>query len=680
MPVQARKFNSLTSRLPVFLLAAAFAIGSAAAPASKHDRVGAQSLPPNASRIELSGLDISHFPQVSAYLDVHGPEGNFLADLTPGDLTVLEDDAPVPATELIVQKPGVRVMVAINAGPGLAIRNVQGVTRFDQVTWALQAWAERIQAGQTDEYALFVNQAGPLPFTSDPHEWLTALNAYKPDLRSVQPSLASLTQALDLSSETLPRFGMEKTILFITPVIEGDSLSAAGDLADRARQAGVHINVWMVAGGSALEAKGAIALRKMAADTGGSFFHFTGTEEFPDVEGYLQALRTIYTFGYTSRVTSGGSHSLLVRIQQGDFKASTPLMIFSIQIQAPKPMFLSPPAGITRESPKVNASGGVSSGSVGAALEPRQQTIEIMVEFPDGHPRALTAARLFVDGKLVAENTQEPFTRFTWDLSGYSQSGKHTLTAEVQDVLGLANQTIDTPVEVKVIAPIVTVVNTIQNNNMVISLAATGLAGAAMAVVLALGWRWRVRSRRTGQDSPVDNLETEGFSPKTRPGRRRSAAAEEPTRPSWAAANKLRAPRTALPERPAWPRLEALSTPAARLMRLGEDCQPLAGNPLPVASREITFGRDPALATCILDLPSVEALHARLRQADTGHFWLSDEGSVAGTWINFAPVSKEGTQIEHGDIIHIGRVAFRFQLDKPGHIRKPTIRTYKDNL
>ena len=680
MPVQARKFNTLVSRLPVLLLAAVLAVGGAAAPTWTRNGVGAQSLPPNASRIELSGLDISHFPEVSAYLDVHGPEGAFIDNLTPANLTVLEDDAPAPTLELTVQEPGVRVMVAINAGPGLAIRNVQGVTRFDQITWALQAWAERIPTGQTDEYALFDNQSGPLPFTPNPSEWLTALNAYKPDLRSVQPSLASLTQALDMSSEMLPRFGMEKTILFITPVIEGDSLSAAGDTADRARQAGIHINVWMVAGGSALESKGAIALRKMAADTGGSFFHFTGTEEFPDIEGYLKALRSIYTLRYTSQVKSGGSHSLLVRIQQGDFKASTPLMIFSIQIQEPNPIFLSPPAGITRESPAVKPSGGISSGPVGASLEPRQQTIEIMVEFPDGHPRALTAARLFVDGKLVAENTQEPFTRFTWDLSGYSQSGKHILTAEVQDVLGLANHTIDTPVEVKVVAPIVNVVNSIQNNNMVFSLAATGLAGLAMAVVLALGWRWRVRSRRAGQGSLADSMEAEGFSPKTRPSRRRSAAAEEPTRPSWAAAHKLTAPRVVLPERPVWPRPETLSAPAARLIRLGEECQPVAGNPLPVVSREITFGRDPALATCILDMPSVEALHARLRQVENGHFWLSDEGSVAGTWINFAPVSKEGTQIEHGDITHIGRAAFRFQLEKPGHIRKPTIRTYKDNL
>jgi pSer/pThr/pTyr-binding forkhead associated (FHA) protein len=61
----------------------------------------------------------------------------------------------------------------------------------------------------------------------------------------------------------------------------------------------------------------------------------------------------------------------------------------------------------------------------------------------------------------------------------------------------------------------------------------------------------------------------------------------------------------------------------------------------------------------------VDRLHARLiRQAD-GSYLLRDQGSTAGTWVNYELVSDPGVHIRHGDIIHFGRVEFRFELAEP---------------
>jgi DEAD/DEAH box helicase domain-containing protein len=48
-------------------------------------------------------------------------------------------------------------------------------------------------------------------------------------------------------------------------------------------------------------------------------------------------------------------------------------------------------------------------------------------------------------------------------------------------------------------------------------------------------------------------------------------------------------------------------------------------------------------------------------------------GSVAGTWVNYMLVPTTGTRLEHGDLIHIGRVGFRFSLREPQRVRKPVI-------
>ena len=86
----------------------------------------------------------------------------------------------------------------------------------------------------------------------------------------------------------------------------------------------------------------------------------------------------------------------------------------------------------------------------------------------------------------------------------------------------------------------------------------------------------------------------------------------------------------------------------------------------------MTFGGDAAQVTNVLDDPSVSPKHSRLLY-DDGAFIISDIQSVAGTWVNYTPVSSMGVQLEHGDLIHIGRIAFRFELSVPPEQKKPRV-------
>ena len=77
----------------------------------------------------------------------------------------------------------------------------------------------------------------------------------------------------------------------------------------------------------------------------------------------------------------------------------------------------------------------------------------MLVDFPDGQKRPLVRTALYVDGVLQAENTEPPFERFTWDLSGYTVSGQHLIRVEAQDSLGLEGSSIQVPVQVVVDLP-----------------------------------------------------------------------------------------------------------------------------------------------------------------------------------------------------------------------------------
>jgi pSer/pThr/pTyr-binding forkhead associated (FHA) protein len=86
----------------------------------------------------------------------------------------------------------------------------------------------------------------------------------------------------------------------------------------------------------------------------------------------------------------------------------------------------------------------------------------------------------------------------------------------------------------------------------------------------------------------------------------------------------------------------------------------------------MSLGRDPLKSMLVLDDPSVDPLHARV-QREGDNYRILDEGSIAGTWVNYTPVSKEGTLLEHGDLVHIGRMGFRFMLQEPTRKPKPII-------
>ncbi|MEJ2563818.1 MAG: FHA domain-containing protein, partial [Anaerolineales bacterium] len=75
---------------------------------------------------------------------------------------------------------------------------------------------------------------------------------------------------------------------------------------------------------------------------------------------------------------------------------------------------------------------------------------------------------------------------------------------------------------------------------------------------------------------------------------------------------------------------------------------------------DVILGRDPSMTPAPLLDPSVSNLHARLIRQAGGNYLLKDQGSEAGTWVNYDEVSEEGRILSHGDLIHIGRVKLRF--------------------
>lgn len=86
---------------------------------------------------------------------------------------------------------------------------------------------------------------------------------------------------------------------------------------------------------------------------------------------------------------------------------------------------------------------------------------------------------------------------------------------------------------------------------------------------------------------------------------------------------------------------------------------------------EIVFGTDPVQCTQILDDPSISSVHARIRATEDGGYLLMDAQSLAGTWVNYEPIPREGYRLMHGDMVNFGQLKYRFMLRTPPPPRTP---------
>lgn len=582
--------------------------------------------------LEISPPEVDRFPAVSFFLKAFDDAGFFITDLQPEDLQVAEDGNPLPVDSLELQQPGLQLVVAINAGLSMDFR-INEISRLEMLRAALVDWAGAQPADTPDALSLVTNTGISQLRMTSPQAWKAAFAAFTPDLTVTVVSPGVLGAALDVLTDLSPRPYMQRVVLYITSLPMGRAIEQLPAEVDRAASLDVQVHVWLVGSSTISDTYQADLLRSLAERTGGSFALFTGVEPVPDFEALLQPDRYVYRLGYTSRAGSSGDHRLAVQLERSDIVALSPETTYNITVEPPNPIFLSPPSRVARRW--VTGADGIQK------LEPTSLPLKLLVEFPDGHPRPLTFTRLYVNGEPALEVTEPPFDALVWDLTPYTESQSVTLRLEVGDSLGLSKSTIDLPVDLEV-APAVTATPPAP--------AAPVIDGIMIPVVIAGG---------------VLLIVATAFILRILAQRRQSS-----TRGMRLSKNRNDEPSLLIST---VPRLFSSPSAPARLVRLSESGNPIEGMIITFKQREVVIGSDAQKANILLENPSVDAAHARLIQEEDKSFRLMDNGSLAGTWVNYSPVGREGVLLEHGDLVHFGKLAFRFEESLPQAARQPVV-------
>ena len=593
---------------------------------------------------EIGAPDVSAFPNITTVLDVYDSNGQFVSGLLPANLNAIEDGVMRPVQTLNESPIGAQIVVGVNPGPSFDVRDGEGVSRYQRIQQTLGAWVTSLPAEPADDLSL-VTIAGPIIAHTDAQSWLASFAAYQPNFKATTPNIQPLAFAVDTALAANAQVGTKRAVLFITPHMDDPSLQEAlTNIGGRALAGHVRIFVWFIDTDLFFTHPSAVLFEALTTQTGGAYATFNGLSDLPNPENYFAPLRRVYHLTYASGLTTAGEHTLSVEATLGASRVASAPQTFTLNIQPPNPIFAALPAQITRAAPADDLFND-------KVLVPTEQTLTVIFDFPDGNPRPIVSTALYVDGLLVAENKTGALDQFTWDLSAYLESGRHTLRVTATDNLGLTGSSLDLPVDITVIRPLGGPLIVLARNRQLIIYGALGLAGLILVGTL-LGSRLRQipsASQRKAARAKYDD-------PLTQPIR--IAGIEPPTDPR----KKLRQgkPLTAGKDAP------------ARLIRLGADGQPVTSNPIPLTDSEMTLGTDPVQSSFILDEPALSPLHVRILRTESG-FTIADQNSLAGTWVNYEPVTRAGHALKHGDRVHFGNLMYRFELKDPPESTQPTI-------
>lgn len=644
----------------------------------------ADSQPPAYPLVQLYPLDPQQFPLIQTYLDVYLSPTSYLHELQPQDLAVIENGQRRAVAQLTLTEPGVQFAIAVTYGPAMGIRDALGRSRYDYLLEELSAWENIPLQDPPDDLSLIVDNGPETVHTTQWSRILQTLKDHPVELRQRQPSLQPFNRAIEVVLDPGERPQMKRAVLFITPPQPPEAIAGLQNLTAQAAQTGIRIFVWLVSAPEEADTPASRQLERLAVETGGGFFHYTGAESVPALTSLLEPLRFVYALSYQSAINSSGVYTVTVEVQREDLTAASAPQSLELHIQPPNPVFIALPARIER-MPEAQAS--KTEGQL--ALEATQpesstsaglkiQTIKALIEFPDGYPRPLLNSALVVDGAVVDQNTEAPFDLFAWDLTPYTSNAIHQVQIIATDTLGLQGSSPLLPVEVIVEAEGSALANQLRGRAGWLILSVLLLVGAMLGLGLVFGGRlypYRFGKAKSGQPRPISSgwrqdrtLPSSQANHASLPGRKIARGSLAPGT-SRIMETDGSSKKTSWLKQRSRPSPQHPPTARAYLIPLSDSDLPIEETPIPISGDEMLLGSDPNQADWTLLDPAIEAVHARLRMEE-GRFFLFAETSIAGTWVNYQLVPPTGCLLHHGDLVHLGNKPFRFKSLNPGDVRQ----------
>lgn len=558
-------------------------------------------------QIVIEGLDTREFPNLS--IDFSIPGGlDQQSSLTANQVSIVENDQTIAVEALTSEYVGVHFVLVINPERSLVLTYPSGYSNYDRMLAAMGELNSDVTPVTGDVYSLFINPDIHYDQLENYTEWKRALEGYKENQKQKIGSLQSLEIAVaQLTSQPVNK---ETVLVYMTPYIDPVEIPKLTALIQQAGESGIRVHIWMTAATIVIGSAYEIDLQAVCETWGGSLTILDGIQMPPSPRDYMKNIGYRYTATWQSQIRSGTTQQISLRLTP----SSGPVLISEVssvdlEVLPTRLSFNNLPEELTINIRKDEA------------IEPAELPIQTLIEFPDGFPRNLLSTSLFVNGSLVQKREQAPFGDFVLDLSPYHGQDTIRLQLNAKDALGF-----ETRSEMKTL-----------------SLTWADSKANRQKTLLSSPWLW------TGLSVVALGLLGVILLPPYLKNKTKKAENAQPAKPE---------PESSMP-------LKTFGS----LIKLDRDNTPCAEKPLLLTNEISLIGKDPQMANLVLSDEALEPLHAEIHVFPDGRTRLTDFNTTAGTYVNFKAVDTKGVQIHHGDILHFGRLAFRF--NSPNRITSP---------
>ncbi len=570
--------------------------------------------------IEITQIDDSGFPLIAVSLFTINQQGGPV-DLTNASLR--ENGIPVEF-ETDYTDIGLDAIFVIDANETLLEDdNGDGITRAEQVNDSINQFANAFLRPELDTVSVIVpddlgvNGRFLIQESSDPQAIQTGLSNYPPLAAWPTPLQDMLLQAVDLALVSKEN-GRYPVILLFTDAGRLQLQLDYNQLLEPAVANDIPFS-GAILGATATEEE-QFRINRLTEPTRGTMLHMPDSAAITPLFSRWQQQGQQPQLLYQSLQNQGGQYP--VAINWGQQRVTGEL---NLELLPPIITVLPP-------SEEIKRSGTHYDTSI-TDLQPKQTIIPVQIEWPDGKPRELTAVVWQVNGVRQPQmNTLKPNAAgqlmLNWNME-LADEGSYEFVVDVADELGFTATSKLVSIQLVTERPLPPTVTplptatpepepiTTDSLNISLWLPVLGLLGITAVVLLLL------RSRHSKKATQVEEEQEELTTLPSLP--------EELPQPTIAFAAYL----------------DPINQPNAKPIRLQGD--------------NIIIGRDENEANIVLIDRTVARFHARITsQQDT--YWLYDEGSAQGTYLNYIRLGLTPKAINDNDIIGIGRLQFRFSL------------------
>lgn len=632
--------------------------------------VWAQDDDQNQPQFNVTDINTANFPDIKVTL--YGENlGTSLSDLP---VTLLEDQEQQSIQARGIEEVGIQVAFVLDASNN--IRDTPGNSGrpgYEEYRLAVETLVDNrnILSSETDWTAAYTTGSAadrfrPISTWTQDHGVLrNELLQYVPDQDTPRTSL------FELVAYVLDRFEDDSAVptnLMKTIVLFSDGFDATSDLdindgIRRAQEMKIRIDTVMLGAESPQRRDN---LERIAKLTGGTYTLLT--DPVNDLDGVWNGLeRQRRQLALTYRLAKAQPRELEVRAQ---LPGRSPI----IEV-IPYPLVPIKPVGIQVSQPASELNITRTRLDPAAPLievEPNFLAIQLDFAWPDGRPRTFQRIEYSINDDTNVQET-EPFGEFAFPI-GNLTSGRYTLRVRAIDEFGLTSEPAPVSLAIQVIeptpAPTATAMATstpmptpTPSPTTVIIPALPQAAGAPalesepeappqrntllllflillLLMLFLLYRRWH--RRRDDGDDDSEGLYTLSSM---------DDCSGQPSQ-SFQSTDELTEVPAASPFAP---------EPAAHLVAVNPQYH-LPQRITLYSGSAMRIGRKPELNDVILDDKQVSRVHAIITHKNNGDFYIQDNGSTGGTYVNRQKLTaSDDRALYPNDIINFYAIAYRFE-------------------